>query len=93
MGQLLVRNLDDEVIERLKAKALDRGTSLEQFVRESLSEVAGRADRAAWLARLDMLRARIGPVPGWDSAHDIRAAREELDARLAPMPSAGTAGG
>ena len=35
MGQMLVRNLDDAVIERLKRKALERGTSLEQVAREA----------------------------------------------------------
>ena len=40
MGQILVRNLDDSVIEQLKARALKAGKSLEQYVREIL--VRGR---------------------------------------------------
>jgi hypothetical protein len=82
MGQILVRNLDDDIIERLKAKATDRGTSLEQFVRDALAEAAGRVDRAAWLARLDALRAGAAADPGWSASAEIRAARDALAQRL-----------
>ena len=82
MGQILVRNLDDDIIERLKAKAMDRGTSLEQFVRDALAEAAGRVDRAAWLAQLDALRAGTVADPGWSASAEIRAARDALAQRL-----------
>ena len=36
MGQILVRNLNDSVIERLKARALKADKLLEQSVREIL---------------------------------------------------------
>jgi plasmid stability protein len=78
MGQILVRNLDDDVIERLKAKALERGTSLEQLAREALTEEARQSDRTAWIARMDALRARMPADPGWDAAAEVRAARDEL---------------
>ncbi len=38
MGQILVRNLEDTVIERLKARALKADKSLEQTVRDILAE-------------------------------------------------------
>lgn len=84
MGQILVRNLDDEVIEKLKAKALERGTSLEQLARETLTEAAAHSDRRAWIAELDMLRARTAPDAAWNAVEEIRAAREELAQRLDP---------
>ncbi len=40
MGQLLVRQLDDAVIERLKARARERKTSVEAIVRAALTEAA-----------------------------------------------------
>ena len=42
MGQILVRNLDDLVIQRLKDKAKRDGTSLEQTAREALAAVTRR---------------------------------------------------
>lgn len=34
MGQLLIRNVPDDVIETLKTKARLKGTSVEQFLRD-----------------------------------------------------------
>lgn len=81
MGQMLVRNLDDTVIERLKRKAAERGTSLEQVARDALTEAARTSDRAAWVARTDELRAQTKFDPHWDSAAEIRAERDRSAAR------------
>ena len=54
MGQILVRNLDDSVIERLKARALKADKSLEQTVREILI-AATKPSRAEILAEMDRL--------------------------------------
>ena len=40
MGQVLVRNLDDRVIESLKTKAELKGHSLEQELRDVLTNAA-----------------------------------------------------
>lgn len=40
MGQILVRGLDDDVKERLRAIAAERGSSLEALVRDLLCEAA-----------------------------------------------------
>ena len=40
MAQVIVRNLPDEVVARLKARAAGRKRSLEQELREILSEAA-----------------------------------------------------
>ena len=73
MGQVLVRNLDDAVIERLKQKAAARGTSLEQVAREALAAAAAVDERQAWVARMDALRAQTTPDPDWDAVAAIRA--------------------
>ena len=74
MGQLIVRNLDDAVIQRLKAKAKARGQSLEQTLREMLTDLA-RPNRAESIAAARALRRRIGRVTG-DSTALIREDRE-----------------
>ncbi len=84
MGQILVRNLDDDVIETLKARALERGTSLEQVARDALAQVARQTDRAAWIAEMDALRAQTAPDRNWDSVREIRKARDALARRLDP---------
>src|SRR6476469_5387521 len=81
MGQMLVRNLDDAVIERLKRKALERGTSLEQVAREALAAAAVDTDRQAWVARMDALRAE-SPPSDISSVDLIREMREERDGQL-----------
>ncbi|HRJ69616.1 MAG TPA: hypothetical protein PK812_08410 [Beijerinckiaceae bacterium] len=60
MGQILVRNLDDGVIARLKSKAKRDGKSLEQTAREALTS-AVRPSRAEVIAELDRIRAMSKP--------------------------------
>jgi plasmid stability protein len=84
MGQILVRNLDDDIIETLKARALERGTSLEQVARDALAQVARQTDREAWVAEMDLLRSQSNPDPARDSVRIIRAARDALSHRLDP---------
>jgi plasmid stability protein len=74
MGQILVRNLDDQVIARLKQRARDENSSLEQSVRRILTEAA-RPSRMQVIEEIDALRRRIGPLPG-DSTATIREHRD-----------------
>ena len=77
MGQMLVRNLDDAVIEKLKRKALEQGTSLEQLARDALTAAATATfDRAAWVARADAMRAQ---APGGDGIAMVDLIRELRD--------------
>lgn len=59
MAQVLVRQVDESVVESLKRKAAARGTSLEGFVREVLTREA-KETRAELVARL---RARLAEQP------------------------------
>jgi plasmid stability protein len=59
VAQVLVRQVDDAVVESLKRKAAARGTSLEGFVRDVLAREA-QETRAELVARL---RARLAEQP------------------------------
>lgn len=63
MGQILIRSLDEAVIEALRARAARRGRSLEEEARRALSWSAG-LDRARALSRLDMVRHEISQSKG-----------------------------
>jgi plasmid stability protein len=90
MGQVLVPDVDEAVIEALTARAMARGVSLEQEARDVLTQAA-RPDRRALLAEIDRIRA-MTPVPPPDAddplAEDlIRADRDGAES----LPRAMTA--
>ncbi|HZK88852.1 MAG TPA: hypothetical protein VFC56_01775 [Stellaceae bacterium] len=68
MGQVVIRNIDDNVLERLRQRAAAERKSLEQCLREVLAEAA-RPSRAELLAELERIRTDIaardtgGPYP------------------------------
>ena len=59
MAQLLIRNLEDNVVEALKKRAAAEGKSLEQSLRDLLREAA-LPEVARRVAIIDRIRA-IGP--------------------------------
>ena len=75
MGQVIVRQLDDAVIEEHRRMARARGVSLEQQLREVLS-AAARPSRADALARADALRARTTPGEFPSAAELVREDRD-----------------
>ena len=81
MGQVVIRNIDDRVIERLRARAVANRKSLEQSLRELLTDAA-RPSRSELIAELERIRAMIPPrAPGvvYPSAEQL--VREDRDAR------------
>jgi len=75
----MVRNLDDEVVERLKALAAAEKKSLEQTLRDVLTKAA-KPSRAEVIAELDRIRAMTTPhPPGAPLAEDL--IREDRDNR------------
>lgn len=81
MAQLLVRNVDDNVVERLKAAAARHHRSLEAEVRNLLQEHTQRSQASDnYLARLATLRAAVlaehDSKPFSDSAELIREDRD-----------------
>lgn len=74
MTQILVRNIPQDVVERLKARARAKGSSLEALVRAILQEAAGPSREEFWQAA-DDIALRIGPVE-LDTTALIRADRD-----------------
>lgn len=74
MGQIIIRKLEDEVIDRLKARARAAGTSLEEVARETL-RAAVEPSRAEVLAEADRIRA-MGDPSTKDSTQVIREVRD-----------------
>lgn len=74
MGQIIVRNLDDQVIAALKERAARKGVSMEEEVRQTLTHAAG-VSREETLRELDAIRARIGRIEGPSIVEDLRRER------------------
>jgi len=75
MAQVLVRDLPDDVVERLKGKAAAQGRSLEAHLRVVL-QAASRLDRAEFLALADAIAETTRDRPQTDSVELIRASRD-----------------
>jgi plasmid stability protein len=75
MAQVLVRNLPDDVVARLKARAARARHSLEQELRDILIDAA-RPGRDEIRADMDRIRAMTPNVPQTDSAELIREDRD-----------------
>jgi plasmid stability protein len=76
MGTVLIRNLDDDTITRLKARAMEQGTSLEQYLREAVTRLA-EPSREELRAEIRAIRARI-PRSSVSVVEDLRAVRDAL---------------
>jgi antitoxin FitA len=74
MGQILIRNLDDAVLDALRRRAHARGLSVEEEARRALTASMGLT-RSEALARIDQIRNRIGPLSGPSSLDDLRRDR------------------
>ncbi len=74
MGQVLVRNLDDAVIARLKAKAKAEKISVEELARRALRDAVRPTKEEAW-AEIDRIRAMSKPSD-FDSTQVIREGRD-----------------
>ncbi|MBF0125255.1 MAG: hypothetical protein HQL60_07960 [Magnetococcales bacterium] len=78
MGELVIRNIDDAIIERLKDRAAIQRQPLEQALRNILIEAADSAlKKDLWLTQLEQCRA-LTPAPlSQPSQVVIRALRDE----------------
>jgi|APFre7841882630_1041343.scaffolds.fasta_scaffold257443_2 plasmid stability protein len=86
MAEVLIRDLDDKVIERLNIQAAARGLSLEDELREILTAAAKssfeRPNREELLKELERIRAMTPPHPPGTTfplAEDL--IREDRDSR------------
>jgi plasmid stability protein len=81
MGQVIVRNPDDEVIEQHRGRAKARGVSLEQELRDVLTRSA-RPSREELLAEMDHIRAMTPkPPPSVEPVESWVLIREDRDSR------------
>jgi plasmid stability protein len=78
MGQILIRNLDDAVLDALRGRARDRGSSVEEEARQALAASVGLT-RLEALRRIDEIRAKIGPLPGPSSLELLAEDRRRDD--------------
>ncbi len=76
MGQVLVRNLDDEVIASLKTKAEIKGHSLEQELRDVINAAAPLTPEEK-LALSRKWRASMPPLENFDVRAAIRHGRDD----------------
>jgi plasmid stability protein len=78
MGRILIRNLDDAVLEALRGRAQRKGSSLEEEARQALAASVGLTRDEA-IRRLNEVRARIGRLVGPTTLDDLRADRARDD--------------
>jgi antitoxin FitA len=75
MAQVIIRNIEDEVVERLKQVAATKGTSLEQELRAILAEAAYKPNRV--LTELAQLRSLTPPGTRPLAEDLVREGRDE----------------
>ncbi|MEW6267725.1 MAG: hypothetical protein AB1689_00340 [Thermodesulfobacteriota bacterium] len=75
MAQVIIRNLDDQAVDRLKARARRKGVSLESELRAIVTDAA-RIDRSSFRERAARLRRKLGRRPVSDSTELIREDRD-----------------
>ena len=80
MGQILVRQLDDAAIERLKARARERKTSVEALAREAIHKSAALSgEEKVALARQMIELTERAKVPGVVQTPGVDLIREDRD--------------
>lgn len=78
MGQVIIRNLEDSVLECLRSQATAHGVSLEQELRNVLTAAARGSDTlAAELARIRALTPLRDNQPAVLAEQLVRQGREE----------------
>jgi plasmid stability protein len=75
MATALVRDLDDDVYERLKARAAGNNRSLEAELRDILERASRQVDLATARASADAMRQRLSGRPHSDSGEILAEER------------------
>lgn len=80
MGQILVRQLDDAAIERLKRRARERNMSVEALAREAIHKAAELSlEEKLALVRASHEWSRSARVPGAPQTLGVDLIREDRD--------------
>ncbi len=78
MGDILIRDVDEQVIQNLSNRAAAQGTSMEEYAKEILTSKVGsqkRLTRQELIRKADEFRKRVGPQKT-DSTDLIREDRD-----------------
>ena len=75
MAQVVIRNIDDDAMRRLKSRAARKGVSLERELRTILTEAA-RADRTGFGERASAFRRKLADRRHSDGTRLIRKDRD-----------------
>ena len=79
MGDILIRNLDDETISALKLRAKENGRSLQAELHAELQKLASQMRAKASIEKLREIRAMVDvsklPDDWYEQARDERDAR------------------
>ncbi|HEY3778745.1 MAG TPA: hypothetical protein VGL35_11870 [Rhizomicrobium sp.] len=78
MGQIIIRNIDDRVVSRLKRQAAEQGLSLEESLRRALAQLA-RPSKEEIIAEQRRIRAMSPPITDSPFSEDL--IREDRDSR------------
>jgi plasmid stability protein len=81
MGQILIRQLDDAAIERLKLRARERKTSVEALVRDAIHRVAAELSSEEKMGVVREMRAKYSAavIPGVRQTSGVDLIREDRD--------------
>lgn len=80
MGQILVRQLDDAAIERLKRRAQEAKTSVEALAREAIHRAAElNAEEKRAIVRRMQAWSRAARIPGAPQTPGVELIREDRD--------------
>ncbi len=74
MGQIVIRNIDEVVLDALRRRAAESGTSTEEEARRALADSVGLSREEA-LRRLDAVRKKIGRAKGPSSVELLKRDR------------------
>jgi len=75
MAQIVIRHLDDAVVDALRRRASACGISMEEQARRALTSAVG-LDRKEAVRRVTEFRRRIGRLPGPSILEDLRRDRD-----------------
>jgi len=73
-----IRNVPDETLNELAARAARSGRSLQEYLRAQLIELADRPDIETWLAQVREHKRQMGggiPISSEDIVREIKADR------------------
>jgi plasmid stability protein len=82
MAQIVVRGIDEEVMQKFKARAKKQGKSAEQAVRELIEEAAREAERRDdWFERANAFREKLYRKYGAFDVTPAELIRQDRDSR------------